>query len=686
MTRIYFIIFTALYFFSNAQILNVPPRQPGMLTGSQYTAQIVSLSLTARETSIYNEVISGNIPDFSRTLTPVTSTALIAGQTQSLTYYVLPDYLAIGSNADYFLCPMSPMLATKIGDSIGCTLPTRKMVNDIYAQATLTMNPLTIPASGTMTTVQAFAQHNGMVKTQRNGFIPPYSLGTLVAGDKKDIIISNLIYNTPNRVIIYGWHTSVGNPIQPMTNVHADTYMDYSHGIRLIQNSVVYNGTPTTIKSILTGTLNALVSDEGAINPPEYPYGNITSLNTPASFAVLNKTNNTLEVKVKNDPNVTHYKIYTSTNGVSFSAPQTLAKTNLTLTTLTANQVYYIKIAAYNNTYSVTSPVSEVLGAVPCNYQDSLLIVNGFDRAVAGNTYDFIKQHGGSAYANTKYFSSATNEALQDGLLNLSSYKMVDWILGKESTANQTFNSAEQILVSNYLKQGGNFFVSGSEVGWDLDNSGTAADKSFYNNYLKASYIADAPNGQASTWYKTIKEPLNNLFTFSDTTFFDNGTNGTYNVDYPDVITSINGSSSCLKFSNAGSNISGINYSGTFTGGTAPAKLVYITFPFETIVTASKRNSMFKDVWNYFFAGIVTSISNHENMNEYQIYPNPAHEIIYLKGADKINHVIIYNLQGQMLIHSTNASQISIEKLDPGIYLLEITSGTDKLIIRFVKE
>ncbi len=35
------------------------------------------------------------------------------------------------------------------------------------------------------------------------------------------------------------------------------------------------------------------------------------------------------------------------------------------------------------------------------------------------------------------------------------------------------------------------FFVSGSEIGWDLDNKGSADDKVFYNNYLKANYISD---------------------------------------------------------------------------------------------------------------------------------------------------------------------------------------------------
>jgi len=67
---------------------------------------------------------------------------------------------------------------------------------------------------------------------------------------------------------------------------------------------------PTTVKAILqSSTLNPLLSDEGVINPPEYPYGNpITSLSTPKSFALINKLNNTLELKIKNDNNATHYK------------------------------------------------------------------------------------------------------------------------------------------------------------------------------------------------------------------------------------------------------------------------------------------------------------------------------------------------------------------------------------------
>jgi hypothetical protein len=683
--------FTFIFFYAShvvCQTLSLPTRQSSMLTGSQVTAAIAPMSLTARENFIYNEVISGNIPDFLRVLTPVTSTAVIAAQTKSVTYYVLPDYLAIGPDTNYFLCPMSPMLATKIADSLGLTLPTRKMVNDIYAQATLTMSPLTIPASATMTTVQAFAQHNNLVKNQRAPFIATYSLGTLVSGDKKDVIISNLIYSTPNRVIIYGWHTSVGNPIQPMSNVHGDTYMDYSHGIRLIQNDVMYYNVPNTVKSILQSTLSPLLSDEGLINPAEYPYGNpITSLSTPKSFAVLNTGNSSLNIKVKNDGQVTHYKIYTSNNGLTFNAPITLIKTALNLNTLPVNQTCYIKIAAYNSTYSVTSSISEVLAAVPSSFQDSLLIINGFDRIVTGNTFDFIKQHGGSAFSNTIYFSSATNEAIQDGLLNINNYKAVDWILGKESTVNETFNSLEQTTVSNYLKQGGNLFVSGSEIGWDLDNNGSVADQSFYNNYLKADYVSDAPNNQSSTWYKAVNE-ISPLFLNTDTLNFDSGANGTYNVDYPDVITNINGSSTCLRYTSALNDHAGVCYSGLFPSGTVAGKLVHFAFPFETVYPSGKRNTLMKQIWNYFFPpAIITAINKNVNNTDVIIYPNPSAQYLNLKTDKEIKRIKIYNLHGTELFSLTDdLKKINISELANGIYFITIMSSNAIITKKFVKE
>jgi len=127
-----------------------------------------------------------------------------------------------------------------------------------------------------MITVPVFKQHNDSVCIQRATTLAQYPLGLLIGGHKKDVIISNSIVSNlklavPKPVVIYGWHQLNGTPIQPLYNGHGETYADYSHGIRLVQDSVSLDGSPATVASILTDqTLWPLLSDEGVIPLPRY--------------------------------------------------------------------------------------------------------------------------------------------------------------------------------------------------------------------------------------------------------------------------------------------------------------------------------------------------------------------------------------------------------------------------------
>lgn len=663
----------------SAQTWNLPSRSSNAMNGTQFVAAITSLGFTARENLIEQEILNGNVPSFYRNLKPVTSSATISGSPQTVTYYVTPDYLAVGTDTNYFLCPMSPIIATHIADATGCTLPTRKMVNDIYSAATVKLAPQPIPASGQMTTVPVFDDHNDSVYIQRHNVTwNSYSLGELVGGDKKDVVISNSIYTTANRVVIYGWHTSVGNPIQPMSNVHGDTYLDYSHGIRLVQNAVVYNGTPTTVKAILqSSTLQTLLSDEGVIATPQYPYSTaITSLATPTSFAIKNNGNNTLSILVSNDANASHYKVYTSNDGANFSAPQTIIKTNLTLTGLTVGQIYFVKIAAFNQTNNITSSTSELLAAIPLAWQDSVLIVNGFDRASTGNTYNFCIQHGNAIKNAGHGFSSCTNEAITNNLISLATYKAVDWILGEESTVNETFSNTEQTRVSAYLKQGGKLFVSGAEIGWDIDQAGSVSDKQFYNDYLKARYLLDAPNNQSSVWYSAYPTATGFLNTI-DSIAFDNGTHGTYNVDYPDVMDTINGSFPILYYGSGAAQFAGIAFDGMFPLGTVSGKLVHFGFPFETIYPASKRDSVMNKVMDYFFDSNAIGLGMFDFTQNPIIYPNPAKECAFIKmsSAKTVFDVEMLDVQGKSILSNKNnigVTRLNLTDIEPGIYLIQV--------------
>lgn len=264
-------------FTTKAQTLNIRERKANELNGSQFAASIsdTAIHLKQREKIIYKAIKKGNIPQFYRKLVKVTDTATIDGNLTTIAYYVIPDYLAIGTDNNYFYCPMTPALAQRVANKLKCSLPTRKMVNTIYQQAVTKLSPLPIPPSPAMITVPVFIKHAGMLKQQRDSLGNKFILGNLVGGDKKDVIISNRIYNDTSNyhVVIYGWHKiSTGKAIQPLYARHLNNWADYSHGIRLIQNKVWVNGKATTIKKVLRSEhLNILLSDEGVIKTPYYP-------------------------------------------------------------------------------------------------------------------------------------------------------------------------------------------------------------------------------------------------------------------------------------------------------------------------------------------------------------------------------------------------------------------------------
>lgn len=251
---------------------NLPVRADDALSGTQLEAELRNLPLTARENRIFAEFTAGNIPDFLRTFQPVTTTATINGTAFTLTYHTSPDYLALGSDDDYFLMPMTPLLAQRLANTLGFTMPTRRMVDQIWLAAPLRLSPQPIPPSDQMTTIPVMFTHHTMVREQRDTHLAQHPPGTLVAGHKKDVIISNRIFAQTSRVVIYGWHQLNGTPIQPVFAGHGELYADYSHGIRAIADTVQLNGESMHIRHILQdATLHPLLSDEGPIPLPFYP-------------------------------------------------------------------------------------------------------------------------------------------------------------------------------------------------------------------------------------------------------------------------------------------------------------------------------------------------------------------------------------------------------------------------------
>jgi hypothetical protein len=230
--------------------------------GQAFMKSIADLKRDEREKAVLKEILAGNIPDFLRKFVRVP----IKSDSQSGALEVAPDYLAIGSDDDFVRIPMTPQTAQQIADAFGCVLPTRKMVDAIDDAAVVRLEPQ--PLTKDRESVAAFLLENEKIEQQRKG----KPLGALVTGAKKDIVVSPRIFEKPNRLVIYGWRQLNGKPIQPLTNVHVNWYVDYSHGVRLINAKMELDGKPANIAELLEDPNRSnIVSDEGPIHPPRYP-------------------------------------------------------------------------------------------------------------------------------------------------------------------------------------------------------------------------------------------------------------------------------------------------------------------------------------------------------------------------------------------------------------------------------
>ena len=239
----------------------IPPRPADAIGGRAFLKSLEKFTPVAREEAIATEVLRGNMPEFLRTFHKVT----VRAKHHTAVFEVMPDYLAVGSDADFVRVPMSPQTAARIAEAFGCALPTRKIVDEVYRAATVKLAPK--PLTEGRESPATFLSHNVLIEDQRAG----KKLGGLVAGIKKDVVVSNRLAEKPGRVAIYGWHTADGKPIQPLTIVHRDTYVDYSHGVRLMRRTVTVDGQPRDVRRVLySAELHELLSDEGPITRPEY--------------------------------------------------------------------------------------------------------------------------------------------------------------------------------------------------------------------------------------------------------------------------------------------------------------------------------------------------------------------------------------------------------------------------------
>lgn len=210
---------------------------------------------------------------------------------------------------------------------------------------------------------------------------------------------------------------------------------------------------------------------------------------------------------------------------------------------------------------------------------------------IAGNTFDYPFIHGKAIQAAGNYsFVSCSDEAIENGRLQMEDYQVVDFILGLEKediqsnptrkTYYKTFSSPMQRLITSYCQSGGNLLVSGSYVGSDM--SGSQGNRDFTMQVLKYGFqssLRDTRSGQITGLGRNFNIPrlLNEK---------------TYAVTAPDCIVPVDNAFPVFVYQ-PGRQSAGIAYKGNY-------RTFVLGFPFESIEGESNRATVMAAILQFF--------------------------------------------------------------------------------------
>ncbi len=217
----------------------------------------------------------------------------------------------------------------------------------------------------------------------------------------------------------------------------------------------------------------------------------------------------------------------------------------------------------------------------------------------------------------------------------LDAFDIVVWECG------WTFPSVDEndrAVLAEYLDGGGNLFITGQDIGWELtDLGGTAL--SWYNNYLHATYIADDTN--MLTLQGVPGDPIT-----AGLSLAISGGDGANNQQYPSDIDPRGAFASTI-----------LTYDASRNGGikvdTGVYKVVYLSFGFEAISTAADREALMQGIIDWM-APVDSGVGDDlpYAVRKLENVPNPFNPMTNIRfsvGADTRVKLEVYDVKGRLI-------------------------------------
>lgn len=238
----------------------------------------------------------------------------------------------------------------------------------------------------------------------------------------------------------------------------------------------------------------------------------------------------------------------------------------------------------------------------------------------------------------------------------MSLFETVVWLTGDDYTT--TLTDADQAAIAAYLDGGGRLFISGQDIGYDINTA------PFYGTYLHAQYVQDDVGLGGVLGVAT--NPVGFGFTFAI-----QGGSGANNQAYPSEINPISPATAAFVYdpsvpaAAATANTvvknqvsaNAIQSSGTagLTFDNGAYKLVYFAFGFEAIADAATRNAVMDRIldWLQGYPKIT-----HTPLHDTEDFEHPYRVVAYVTSdyypLDPATVAVVYDAgAGDKTVHMT---------------------------------
>lgn len=296
----------------------------------------------------------------------------------------------------------------------------------------------------------------------------------------------------------------------------------------------------------------------------------------------------------------TQFVVQTSTDGRAFSEGTVVDDTSHQLQMPASNQPVFARVRALN-AGGVSAPSAVVGASAGCDVGADVLWVDGFTRLQASqlpvddlspwslgkvqrlrqeqvNRFDYAAEHVADLAAAGRAVASVQRAAfVSQGVPPTA--RLVVWAAGEQSTHDGVMSAAERKVLSDWLQLGGDraVILNGSEVTWALDKKGDKASADWLTTWFGARYGDD--DAGVYSLAPASGSPLS--WSGGD---FDDGSHGTYDVDWPDVL-ELHGATALLDYS-GGKGVAGSLFQ------VGDARSVLLGVPLETVVPPAKREAL----------------------------------------------------------------------------------------------